>query len=233
MGGCAQSGAGTRNALQGGALGTFVLSLFEDSSGTIWAGAESGVWRWKPGSRDAMRRRECEISDLTRTDDGRALGGMSGGGLRQLVGDRIASYPIRDATHSDRLLPDRYVDSNKLLRDRDGGLWIGTGQRGLIHVHRGRADVFDESRRAFGRHRAAASSRIVKAMIWVATTGGLDRFRKLPVTTVSAKQGLSSDAALSVLAATDGSVWVARGRWPDPVEDGQATVFRKAKRTAG
>jgi ligand-binding sensor domain-containing protein len=44
--------------------------------------------------------------------------------------------------------------------------------------------------------------------VWVASTGGLDRFRELPVTTISVRQGLSSDATHAVLAATDGSIWV-------------------------
>src|SRR5262249_10553805 len=29
-----------------------------------------------------------------------------------------------------------------LFRDRDGGLWIGTRDHGLLHVHQGRSDVF-------------------------------------------------------------------------------------------
>lgn len=64
--------------------------------------------------------------------------------------------------------------------------------------------------------------------VWVATTGGLDRFRELPVTTISAKQGLSSDATNSVLAATDGSVWIAAKDGLTRWKDGQCTVFRKA-----
>ena len=64
--------------------------------------------------------------------------------------------------------------------------------------------------------------------VWFATTGGLDRFRELPVTTISAKQGLSSDATNSVLAATDGSVWIAANDGLTRWKDGQFTVFRKA-----
>ena len=36
--------------LNEGAFGTFVWGLYEDSSGALWAGAESGLWRWKPGT---------------------------------------------------------------------------------------------------------------------------------------------------------------------------------------
>ena len=59
----------------------------------------------------------------------------------QLVADKLKPYPIHSAINPTTLLRDRDVDSNKLLRDRNGGLWIGTQQRGLIHIHKGRTDV--------------------------------------------------------------------------------------------
>ena len=62
----------------------------------------------------------------------------------------------------------------------------------------------------------------------MATTGGLDRFRDLPVTTISVKQRLSSNDTNSVVAATDGSIWVATqdglARW----KNGQITFFLKS-----
>src|SRR4029453_13391154 len=82
------------------------------------------------------------MGDMSKADDGRLLVGMSGAGLRQLVGDKVELYPIRSSTNPNAPLPDHDIDSNKLLRDRDGGLWIGTPEGGLIHVHQGRADVF-------------------------------------------------------------------------------------------
>jgi len=72
----------------------------------------------------------------------RLIAGIMGGGLRKVVGDKLESYPIRSAMSSNATLPDRDIHANKMLRDRDGGLWIGTNQRGLIHVHHGRTDVF-------------------------------------------------------------------------------------------
>jgi signal transduction histidine kinase len=152
---------------------------------------------------------------------------MHSAGLLQLAGDKVESYPIRGTIHSNRLLGNPDVDANRLLRDRDGGLWIGTVERGLIHVHQGRTDVFTKS--------DGLSGDVILSLfedregnVWVASTGGLDRFRELPVATVSVKQGLSSDATQSVLAATDGSVWVGSHKGLTRWKNGRATIFGTA-----
>jgi PAS domain S-box-containing protein len=210
-----------------GAFGTFVWSLCEDRSGALWAGAESGLWRWKPGPPRRYATPGMRLGDLSEADDGRLLIGMSDAGLRQIVGDKLQAYPIHSAMNPNALLTDRDVDSNKLLRDRDGGLWIGTHEHGLIHVHQGRTDVFTKSDGLSG-DTSCSIFEDREGNIWFASSGGLDRFRELPLTTISAKQGLSSDATNSVLATTDGSIWVATRDGLTRRKNGQTTIFRKA-----
>ena len=200
--------------------------MYEDSSGNLWAGAQSGLWRMRPGPPRRYRT-PTELIGLNKSDNGRLLIAMHGAGLLQLAGDKVESYPIRGTIHSNKLLRDPDVDANRLLRDRDGGLWIGTVERGLIHVHHGRTDVFTKS--------DGLSGDVILSLfedregnVWVASTGGLDRFRELPVATVSVKQGLSSDATQSVLAATDGSVWVGSHEGLTRWKNGQATIFGTA-----
>ena len=209
-----------------GAFGSSVWSLGEDSSGALWAGAETGIWRWKPGPPRRYATPGMRMGDMSKADDGRLLVGMNGAGLRQIVGDKVEPYPINSAMNPNALLPDRDVNSNKLLRDRDGGLWIGTRERGLIHIHNGRTDVFTKADGLSGDI-SCSIFEDREGNVWFASSVGLDRFRELPVTTISAKQGLSSNATNSVLAATDGSVWIAAkdglSRW----KDGRFTVFRK------
>jgi signal transduction histidine kinase/ligand-binding sensor domain-containing protein len=212
--------------LEDGAFGYSVWTLGEDSSGALWAGAESGLWRWKPGPPRRYATPGMRPGDLTKDGDGRLLVGMSGAGLRQVVGDKVEPYPIHSAVNRNVPLPDRDVDSNKLLRDRDGGLWIGTHEHGLIHVQQGRTDVFTKSDGLSG-NTSCSIFEDREGNIWFASSRGLDRFRELPVITISAKQGLSSDATNSVLAATDGSIWVATERGLTRWKDRQFTVFHK------
>jgi signal transduction histidine kinase/ligand-binding sensor domain-containing protein len=210
-----------------GALGSFVWSLGEDSSGALWVGTESALWRWKPGSPKRYATSGMRVGDLVKSDDDRILIGISGAGLKRPIADKLEAYPVHSSMNPNALLPDREVDSNKLLRDRDGGLWIGTHQRGLIHIHNGRTDVFRKSDGLSGDITCSLFEDR-EGNVWFASSQGLDRFRALPVTTISAKQGLSSDYTTSVLAAADGGIWVAAHDGLTRWKNGQTTIFRKA-----
>jgi len=115
------------------AFGTSV-SAYQDRLGNIWAAAESGLWRLKPGPPKRYTAPPMGLNALSEADDGRLLIAMYGAGVMHFAGDKVESYPIRSAISPTKRLPDRDVDANKLLRDRDGGLWIGTVERGLIHI---------------------------------------------------------------------------------------------------
>jgi len=223
---CAIRSNGAQCYGEDGAFGRAVWALYEDLSGDLWAAAQSGLWRMKPGPPRRYPT-PTELVGLSKGDDGRLLTAMHGAGLLQFAGDKVESYPIRSAINPSGLLQDRDVNSNKLLRDRDGGLWIGTVERGLIHIHHGRADLF---RRSDGLSGDVILSLFEdrEGNVWSASTGGLDRFRELPISTVSVKQGLSSDATQSVLAATDGSIWVGAHDGLTRWKDGQTTIYRKA-----
>jgi PAS domain S-box-containing protein len=97
---------------------------------------------------------------------------------------------------------------SRTLRDRNGGLWIGTHESGLLHVHQGRTDAFSTS--------DGLSGEVILGIledregnIWVGTNGGLDRFRDSAAVTFNVKQGLSNTVVVTALADKDGSVWLA------------------------
>ncbi len=209
-----------------GAFGSFVWSLGEDSSGTVWAGADTGIWRLNPGAAQRYPTPGLRVGDLLKSEDGRLLIGISGAGLKRVIADKLEAYPIYRGMNRNALLPDREVDSNKLLRDRDGGLWIGTHQRGLIHIHNGRTDVFSKSDGLSGDI-SCSLFEDREGNVWFASSRGLDRFRELPVATISTKQGLSSSYLSSLVAGADGSVWVGTHDGLTRWKNGHSTIFRK------
>jgi PAS domain S-box-containing protein len=212
--------------VQDGAFGAFVWSLAEDASGVLWVGAESGLWRWKPGPPKRFETPGARVGDLI-TLDGQLLFGMRGAGLRRINDGKIAPYPLRSAANPAEELPDNDIKSNKLLRDRDGGIWIGTDGRGLIHVQDGKADAFSRADGLSG-NTACSLFEDREGNIWFASERGLDRFRKVPVATTSVKQGLSSDATKSILASADGSIWVATNDGLTRWKDARTDIFRES-----
>ena len=222
---CAVKSGNVQCSGEDSAFGQSVRTWYDSSSGTLWAIGSPDIWRWTPGSPHRYATPQ-NITGLSEDGEGGVLMAVYGSGLMRLVGDKVEPYRIRSPNNSNRVLLDREVNSNQLLRDRDGGLWIATVERGLIHVHNGRTDIFSKS--------DGLSGNVVlrlfedrEGSIWVSTTEGLDLFQELPITTISAKQGLSSDATSSVLASTDGSIWVGTHDGVNLLKNGRTEILRK------
>ena len=211
-----------------GGFGLFVWSLAQDSAGTLWAGAESGLWQWRPGPPRRIDTPGSRLGDLSLTPDGQLLAGIRGAGLKRPAGGQLLPYPLRSATGAGAPLSDHDIKSNKLLRDRDGGLWIGTEGHGLLHVREGQADAFT---RADGLSGNIACSLFEdrEGNIWYGSDKGVDRFRKLPIVSLSKAQGLPHEATRSVLSTRDGSVWVATDEGLARWQDGGVAVYKEAQ----
>jgi PAS domain S-box-containing protein len=210
-----------------GRLGLWVASLYEDRHGNLWAGAQTGLWRWKPGSPKLYPMQYPVIGTssqtLNETDDG-ALLLATQDGIRKLVDGKAEAFlPPGSGPR---------FQAARLLWDHNGGLWIGTPDRGLLHVHQGRIDGFTQSDGLSGNYiNKLFEDR--EGNIWVATLNGLDRFRDFVVPTISLRQGLSNAVVWSVLAARDGSIWLGTPDGLNRWNNGQITIYRKRGAPAG
>jgi signal transduction histidine kinase/ligand-binding sensor domain-containing protein len=223
---CAIRSGGTHCYGEDGSLGHAVESLYEDSRGNLWAGAGTGLWRWKPGPPKFYPLPATLTSQALIGGDNGALLIAAGGGIRQLVDGKVERYPLP--------VIGPLFTPMKLLRDRNDGLWIGSTNGGLLHVHEGRTDVFAQSDGLSGDFvQRVFEDR--EGNIWVATLNGLDRFRDFAVATISVKQGLPSGDVWSVLAAKDGGVWLGGRSGLSRWKDGHITIYgrRTAPRHSG
>ncbi|WP_051979120.1 two-component regulator propeller domain-containing protein [Edaphobacter aggregans] len=184
-----------------GRLGRAVVGLYEDGRGNLWVGVTDGLWRWKPGPPKfySLPGELNGIQAIGEDIDGTLLVGWKGG-IYRFVDGKAEAYSL--GGHS------RQFRADRILRDRNGGLWIGTFDQGLVHVHQGRMDLFSPTE--------GLSGEVVSTLfedregnIWISTVEGLDRFRDFAVATLTVKQGLSRNLVWSVLADKDGSVWFA------------------------
>jgi ligand-binding sensor domain-containing protein len=183
-----------------GRLGPAVVALLEDRDGNLWVGVKDGLWRWKPGPPKfySLAGESDGIKAIAEDADGALLVGWKGG-ISRFVNGKMQPYPLSGLTSRFR--------ARRILRDRNGSLWIGTVESGLVHIHRGRADVFSEADGLSGDF-TTPQFEDSEGDIWVTTVEGLDRFRDLAVMTLTKKQGLSRALVGSILSDKDGNVWL-------------------------
>jgi ligand-binding sensor domain-containing protein len=199
-----------------------ITTLYEDSRGVLWAGGMKGVWRWNPGPPKfyPMAGPEERTFGLTETDDGSILIARRGG-LTKLRDGKFERYPFP---------PGLRFSPSKLLRDRDGGLWIGAlVDQGLLHIHKGKTDLYTSPEGVFGDlsgHQVRCFFEDREGSIWVSTPSGLDRFREFAIPAVSVAQGLSSRGISSVLAGKDGSIWLGTSDGLNRWKTGRVEIYR-------
>jgi len=216
---CTMRGGNTQCFGKDGSLGVFVETLYEDPAGEIWVGGPHGrLWRWKPDPPKfyAMPDNVVTAQALIPADGGGLLVATENG-IRQFVDGRATPYRVPGYGQ---------FAPRSLFRDRDGGLWIGTADSGLLHVHQGRTDVFAQSDGLSGNN-ILNLFEDREGNIWAATLNGLDRFREFAVPTISVKEGLSNANAWSVMAAKDGSVWLGTREGLNRWKGGQVTIYRR------
>jgi signal transduction histidine kinase/ligand-binding sensor domain-containing protein len=202
-----------------GRFGREVTSLYEDSRGYLWAGAPTGIWRWKPGPPQLSPVPDGARS-LGEGDDG-ALLIIQRDSIRQLVHGRAEPYRLSGVERPLRPL--------RVLRDRNGGVWIGTADQGILHVHQGRIDRFARSD-GLSRDFVQSLFEDREGNMWVATSDGLDRFHDVAIPTISVRQGLSKAFVSSVLAARDGGVWLGTRDGLTRWNNGHVSIYRNQSR---
>ena len=143
-GGLGVPGHGRLCAIKGGRAqcsdpGEGVQSIYEDSKNALWVSTFKGLWRWKPQSPQFFPTGTTMTSALAEDKDGGLLFGRSTG-IQRFVKGKSEVYPVA------MLARQSGVDS--FLWDHDGSLWVGSFS-GLVHLHRGRAELFTAGRRPF------------------------------------------------------------------------------------
>lgn len=214
---CAVDAASVRCDDAAGALGRFVISIHADRRKNLWVGTATGLWHWRPGTprMHAMPTPLTEIHSIVENTDGALLLALNRE-IRLFADGRLEHYPLPDDAAG--------LKPTSLLHDRDGALWIGTQDQGLIHVSQGRVDRFSKNDGLSGDF-VSDIFEDREGNVWVATLDGLDRFHDLAVPTISPKQGLSTASVVSVLADPDGTIWLGTVNGLNRWKDGQISAY--------
>jgi ligand-binding sensor domain-containing protein len=198
-----------------------ITSLYQSPARELWVGAPNGLWRWRPNLPKRYSTPGASSGIRALAKGGGSFLIATQHGIRQLLGEEVRPYPP---------LANYEFPALCVLEDREGGLWVGTGGQGLLHLHQGRVDRFT---RPDGLSGDTVNSVFEdrEGSIWVGTNGGLDRFREFAVPSISIKQGLSNAAVNSVMAARDGSIWLGTQNGLDRWKDREMTVYKRSGRS--
>ncbi|MBV9038474.1 MAG: hypothetical protein JO182_28560, partial [Acidobacteriaceae bacterium] len=176
-----------------GSFGQWVYTVYEDN-GQLWVHTGSGLWRWKPGPPKRYHVQLPGSFESSKTlvggDHGVGLTVIADGRIRQILEEKISDYPLSAEPWQFKAL--------NLLRDHNGGLWIGTLGRGLLRAYNRKTSRFAQGDGLSG-DRVLSLFEDREGNVWVGTADGLDCFREFAVPSISAKQGLSSPNIMAVL----------------------------------
>ncbi|MBV9726644.1 MAG: hypothetical protein JO299_15900, partial [Gammaproteobacteria bacterium] len=217
---CSIRDSGTECYGADGRFGAAVMSPVVDRDGNLWVPTTNAVWRWQPGSPQRYPMPDAvalTLHPLTDTPTGEILIATKTG-ICQIAAGKVTQYWIPP--------PPLKWPPNNLHTDSHGGVWMYTLQAGLLHLQHGLLDQFGTSDGLSGAQPTAwLEDR--EGNIWLATDGGLDRFRALAAINFSEKQGIIGPAA-SVLADRNGTIWLSTYaglyRW----RDNYLAVYRAA-----
>lgn len=181
-----------------------ILSLMEDNEGSIWVGANGGLFRL----------REALFTSYS-TDDG-----LSGDYTRSVLEDRLGRIWVGSSQGLDRMDPDgsihaislssrgdNVVSVLSLAEGRDGSVWVGTFSDGVMQIDpQGHIKHYPQVQQlSSGNVRALVVD--ARDRVWVGTQGGLLRISDGVVERPQI-HGLPRQELVTALGLHQGQLWV-------------------------
>jgi ligand-binding sensor domain-containing protein len=98
------------------------------------------------------------------------------------------------------------LDVSRIVFDRDGAMWEGTGSHGLFRIDKGHVQHFDSVYGLSDDH-VSDIFQDKEGTLWVTTNGGVDRFVRINVTKIAKMpDGLTAETTQSVSSSKQASI---------------------------
>jgi signal transduction histidine kinase/ligand-binding sensor domain-containing protein len=196
--------------------------IHEDRAGMVWIGSEAanGLFKFDGSSFETVHTSHPSINCLMEDQEGNLWVGTGGGGLNRLR-PRILELSNVD--------PARPIDSvRSVCEDAEGSLWAVT-RDGLLMHHSVTNWVNMLQATNWPGGRAACVAAGSNGAVWIGGRGfGLYRFQNNRFTAWGRANGLASETVRSLLASSDGDVWLGidTPRQVQQLHDGKFTSFK-------
>jgi ligand-binding sensor domain-containing protein len=189
-----------------------VRSILPARDGTVWIGTFSGLARWSAGRIIAGPAALAGVAVHAIAQDAHGeLWCATANGLAHLRGDSVELVGVNR-------LPT--TDVRRLLFDRDGTMWIGTGTGAARMTPGGHIDML----------RTPASMVLAlfedsEGNVWIGSEKGLDRLRDGDVLPFGTSEGTTDEPVFAVREDSTGTMWIGSsgGLFRIPVGERTAT----------
>ena len=204
------------------------FNLAQDTEGYFWVQTEGPLLRWKPGHFETYLPKEWAQRKGIETSNG--LIGMPDGSVLVCVPHAGAFGGLQKISkgHWEPLKVPGFngsqVDASTAFHDSHAGIWLGTANHGIYHIH---GNEFEN----FGIQDGLSGDFVLRFYedrengIWVVTSGGVDYFHSRKITTFSKREGLPGDIIDAVTAGPNNAVWFGSGGL-DLLENGHVDRIR-------
>lgn len=198
----------------------------EDSTGTVWAGGSSELMRLHDGRFEPAREPALAAFGYIPASY------LDNEGTLWLAG---YSFVFRRTNQTWQSISTTAWDTGAprlvgLLRDRDGGLWIGTESSGVIHVCKyGKVERWTPST-GLTSDLAAPMLAEPDGTIWIGSDKGLNRLKDRRITRFTTAEGLREDIVLNLLEDDDGWFWLNGHRGVHRMRKSELNEFADGKR---
>lgn len=177
----------------------FVWTIFEDTEGRLWAGTDSGLYRWTGDPTDQFISKVAlsglGVQAISQGHDGRLWFG--GAGLYV-----IDHGQIRQARVEREIDP---VRVKSILQTRDGSIWVGAVSG--LYRRRANESTFTRVTGISGGVRLLMEA--ADSTLWIGTIGdGLFQFRNGRLARLTVSSSVPTNSVLAIFQDKDKNVWM-------------------------
>ncbi len=177
-----------------------VLSISEDSSGTLWFGTEGqGLISYRDGKFLPATNLKAQVVRPILEDRHHNLWVGTNNGLLRISEGKVDSFNSQNGLSSDQVV--------SLLEDTEGNLWVGTQDAGLNRFRDGAITPFSVPE-GLAQESPLCVYGDTNGVIWVGTSQGLSRYQDGKFTTYTTNDGLPGNEILSLEEDHQGAIWI-------------------------
>ena len=212
-----------------GLTDNYVASILQDRKGNLWIGTAKGLDRLTDRGLFSCAAKNGLPSKLVSSlfEDTRGY---------LWVATDVGLYRSRSPSGHSAQCHDRQFIPIKLgglegayvrivYEDRDGAIWVGTSQDGLLRLRNGKWETFT-SREGLANNAIRAVTEDREGNLWIGTRGGgLHRFRNGTFEIYNTKDGLASDNVQGLYVDRDNGLWIATRQGVNRFKNGRFSTF--------